>query len=97
MNNRRKCDCWLANETCYCDMDKKEIKFKEVDSSQVKAIGYDADSETLYIKFRNKQMYSYSPVSQEEFDEFDNAESAGSHFHRNIKMRPKYNCVKIEE
>jgi len=34
-------------------------------------------------------VYSYSPVSQEQYDEFKDAKSAGSHFHKNFKMNSK--------
>jgi len=67
-----------------------KLFFEPVKSSQLKARAYDAPTSTLYIKFRSYgKVYSYSPVSQEQYDEFRDAKSAGSHFHKNFKMNSK--------
>jgi hypothetical protein len=63
------------------------LKWEHVKSTQIKQLGFDAKNKTLYIRFRNKKMYSYNPVNQEEYDEFKNSESIGKYFYKNIKKR----------
>ena len=64
------------------------IALKAVDSSQIAAIGFDADTQTLAVQFIAKPkpgtteipaapIYHYSGVSQETFDALDSAESLG--------------------
>ncbi|MEX0313432.1 MAG: KTSC domain-containing protein [Allomuricauda sp.] len=49
---------------------------------------------TLYIRFRNNKLYSYSPVAKEKWEEFKKAESIGKYFHANFKMNSE---LKIEK
>lgn len=65
----------------------QEVKFIPVKSSQIKAIGH--VQETLYVKFNKGQIYSYTPVTREQFEEFKNAKSAGKYFHKNLKQNPE--------
>ena len=60
------------------------VKFEPVKSSQLKEVGHKDD--VLYIRFKNKKLYSYAPVTAEKFLEFKSAESVGSYFHKNFKM-----------
>lgn len=70
------------------------VPFETVKSSQIKEIGH--LGETLYIRFRNGKLYSYSPVTKEKFDEFKKAESVGSYFHKHFKMNSKLRIQKEE-
>jgi hypothetical protein len=73
-----------------------------VESSQIEAIGYDAEAQTLAIQFKAKgaspgSLYHYSNVTTEDFAAFRDSESVGSHFYKNIKPFPeKYPYVRIE-
>lgn len=57
--------------------------FFPVKSSQIGEIAHKGD--TLYVRFGNGKLYSYSPVGESTFKEFLNADSPGSYFHKNIK------------
>ena len=63
------------------------LNFEQVKSSQIKELAYDPDKETLYIRFRNKKLYEYNPISKEEYLDFKESESLGKHFHKYIKKR----------
>ena len=64
------------------------IEMKPVESSQVAAIGYDAGSQTLAIKFRSGgSTYHYDNVPASLFDDMQKAESVGSFFYKNIKPK----------
>jgi hypothetical protein len=73
-----------------------------VESSQIEAIGYDEESQTLAIRFKGKgdapgSVYYYANVTAEDFDAFSGADSIGSHFYKNIKPFPdKYPYVRID-
>lgn len=62
----------------------KKIDFTPVKSSQIKGIHH--ENGTLYIKFKNGKIYSYSPVNKDGFEEFKNSDSLGKYFHSHIKM-----------
>lgn len=64
-----------------------------VTSTDIRAIGYDADSQTLEIEFNSGSVYDYSGVPQGEYDGFMGADSKGKYFHANIKNR--YSFVKL--
>lgn len=62
-----------------------KIKRIPIDSSMISAIGYDAKDKTLYAEFVNTgYIYAYSEVSQEEFEEIQQASSVGRYFRNNI-------------
>jgi len=58
-----------------------------VSSSNISAIGYDADNQTLEVEFTNGAVYSYSSVPSGEYEGFMNADSKGKYLHVNIKNR----------
>ncbi|MCL2147260.1 MAG: KTSC domain-containing protein [Synergistaceae bacterium] len=66
-------------------MNNDNVEMIEVSSSNVGAIGYDEDSQTLFIRFLNNMMYIYKGVPIGEFEGLRNAPSIGSYLHRNIK------------
>jgi hypothetical protein len=57
----------------------------EVSSSNVKAIGYNPDSQTLFVDFHSGSRYVYVGVPQAMHDEFLAAPSIGGFFNHNIK------------
>lgn len=64
-----------------------------VTSTDISAIGYDADSLTLEVEFNSGSVYAYAGVPSEEYEGFMGAGSKGKHFHANIKNR--YSFVKL--
>ena len=64
-----------------------------VDSSNILAIGYDPNSATLCIAFKDGSEYEYYDVPQYEFDNFIEAGSKGKYGHQNIYK--KYSQQKI--
>lgn len=73
------------------------ITLVPVESSLLAAIGHDAETQTLAIKFKlGGSVYHYSNFSAEEYETFSKAESVGSHFIKNIKSNPtKYPFTKL--
>jgi hypothetical protein len=78
------------------------IAMDAVESSQIHSIGYDAASETLAIRFKDRKtgaptsLYHYSEVTAANFIALHDAESIGSHFYRHIKPFPErfpYVCI----
>jgi hypothetical protein len=55
-----------------------------VTSSNLKAIGYEPDSATLVIEFKNGSAYEYYDVPQFEFDGLRGASSHGTYANENI-------------
>jgi hypothetical protein len=64
-----------------------------VKSSNIAAIGHDPGTNTLHVQFSNGSTYAYDSVSPEDHAAFVSAESAGSHFAKNI--RPKFEGRKL--
>lgn len=61
------------------------IKRSPVDSSNVKSVGYDADSKTLAIEFADGSIYHYDDVKQDVYNELQGSKSIGKFIHANIK------------
>ena len=74
-----------------------------VESSQSAAIGHDAETNTLAIRFKNwkgvpTSLYQYQNFTAEDFAAFRDAESKGKHFGAHIKpFAEKYPYTKIED
>lgn len=79
-----------------------QITMDSVESSQIAAIGYHAETQTLAIQFAAKgdkpgSVYHYSNFTSEDFAAFKGAESIGSHFYKHVKpAKDKYPYVKVE-
>ena len=64
-----------------------------VTSTDLSAIGYDAESQILEIEFIKGSVYQYSGVPTSEYEGIMNADSKGRYFNANIKGR--YTCNKL--
>lgn len=64
-----------------------------VTSSNIRAIGYDSDSQILEVEFNSGAVYRYSGVPQWEQEGVMNADSKGQYLNANIKGR--YPFVKL--
>jgi hypothetical protein len=69
------------------------IQMIAVSSSNVVAIGYDENNETVHVQFMNGSEYTYDGVPFNEFDALLNAPSVGSYLHRNYKHIYPYQKV----
>jgi hypothetical protein len=64
-----------------------------VSSSNVESVGYDEDSETLEVEFKNGTLYQYFDVPQGVFNGLVNADSVGGYLAENIKGVYRYSRV----
>ena len=76
------------------------IALSPVTSSQIAAVGYDAATRELVIRFhssdqKQERVYSYDGVPSELAKGLIAAESPGSYFHRYIRRGP-YSCRRHE-
>lgn len=65
-----------------------------VQSSNVEAVGYEADEMALHVWFISGAHYVYRDVPEDLFHELLAADSVGSFLHRNVKAT--YDYEKIE-
>jgi hypothetical protein len=66
-------------------MNHKKVFFEPVKSSTIAEIGHVKEDLTLYVKFKNNELFSYAPVSTEDYKSFKESDSIGSYFHKNLK------------
>lgn len=64
-----------------------------VSSSNIAAVGYDIDSQVVYVQFLNGSTYAYKGVAEHEFDNLRTAPSVGSYLNRNFKNVYPYERV----
>jgi hypothetical protein len=67
------------------------IKMYNVESSNVKQIGY--DNNTLYVLFKNGGLYSYIDVPENIFEDLLDAESVGKTLNKDVKKI--YECERV--
>lgn len=60
-----------------------------VESSAIKAIGYDADKQHMKVEFTSGSTFTYADVPEDSFHALKNAESVGKHFAANIRNQFK--------
>lgn len=61
--------------------------YNEIDSSQIKAVDYDYETQEMYVQFKNGAEYKYLCVLQEEYSNFMGSESKGKYFSSFIKNK----------
>ncbi len=61
------------------------VEMKPVSSSNIHSIGYDADTKTLHVAFRNGTRYTYHDVDADKHSALMKADSVGGHFNAHIK------------
>lgn len=59
-----------------------------VQSSNINAIGHDAETKTLTVRFHNGTEYAYRNVEADTFVKILAAPSVGSAFHTLVKSKP---------
>jgi hypothetical protein len=73
------CACWPCGKSCKSDA--------------VKDAQYQADSQTLTVKFPSGSTYQYSGVPQAVYDGLQKAESKGQYF--NTEIKGKFESKKV--
>ena len=63
------------------------ITMQAVKSSQIEAVGHNAATQTLAIRFKGGSTYRYDNVPAQLFADMLAAESVGSFFYKHIKPR----------
>jgi Leucine-rich repeat (LRR) protein len=71
------------------------IPMVPVESSNIEAVGYDSESQTLRVTFNNQKSYDYLGVSEKLHLGLLDSKSKGSYFHTHI--RPHHRCQKVEQ
>lgn len=67
-------------------MDRKPVTGKDgKPSSNVVSAGYDPETKTFGIEFKDGSVYHHHDVPQHVYDGFMAADSKGSHYHANVK------------
>lgn len=61
------------------------MKFINVESSNIEAIGYEYEDEILYIKYLNGSVYKFYKVPKQIYEEFLSAPSKGQFMNSRIK------------
>lgn len=69
------------------------MEMTNVDSSNVEAVGYDEESSTLQVEFKNGGIYQYFDVTEDVFIGLRDADSVGRYLHANIKGIYRYSKV----
>ncbi|WAH58490.1 KTSC domain-containing protein [Pseudomonas silvicola] len=64
-----------------------------VSSSNVESVGYEGDSETLEVEFKNGALYQYFDVPQSIFEGLISADSVGGYLAENVKGVYRYSRV----
>ena len=62
------------------------VEMKPIASSNLTAAGYDEDTKTLHLAFKNAT-YTYEGVDKDTYNELLNSTSKGAFFHSQIKGR----------
>lgn len=66
------------------------MTMQPVNSSNIAAIGYDPETQTLAIEFRSGGTYEYYDVPEQVFQGLRSAASHGQYFQNNIRGRYRY-------
>ena len=69
------------------------MEMTNVDSSNVESVGYDEDSSTLQVEFKNGGVYQYFDVPEEVFVGLRDADSVGRYLATTIKGTYRYSKV----
>ncbi len=72
------------------------IQMNEVDSSNLKAIGYDPATKVLHVRFKNGSLYEYRGVSQELYDNLSKAPSKGAFLNQYVVRNKDLGYTKLE-
>ena len=66
------------------------IEWTDVDSSNIEAIGFDDEDDSLFVRFNSGQEYVYYNVPEETFEAFKDADSKGKFLNEHVKGTYEY-------
>lgn len=69
------------------------MKRETIDSSNINSIGYNKESKTLEVQFKNEKVYQYKSISAETHEDLMGCHSKGRYLFDNIKG--KYDCEQV--
>jgi len=69
------------------------MEMHNVDSSNVAAVGFEEDSQTLQVEFNGGTTYQYFDVPQAIFDGLLSASSVGQYLNQHVKGTYRYSRV----
>lgn len=72
------------------------IELKEVESSNLRAIGYDPATRVLHVRFKNGSLYEYTNVPQTIFEGLSQAQSKGAFLNQNVVKNKEFGYRKLE-
>jgi hypothetical protein len=72
----------------------KALEWVPVESRAVKAVGYRADAQQLYIQFHSGEMYRYFEFPLQKYEDFLAADSKGGYFSQHIRNRFRYERIR---
>ena len=70
-----------------------EEHWHDIDSSCIDAIAFNRPTSTLSIRFNSREVYEYSDVASDTFQDFLDADSKGRFFNQCIKDEYSYNHI----
>jgi len=73
----------------------KKEHLQPVESSNISEIGFDQDTEELYVRFKSGKVYKYTNVPFSIYTALMEADSIGSFFHKEI--RTAFDYQQLEE
>lgn len=93
-NYKELVETWRSQNQMISNI-KKEIKMEmtRVESSNIEQVGYEEESETLQVEFKNGGMYQYFDVPQHVYEELRDADSVGKYLAYSIKGIYRYSKV----
>jgi len=74
-----------------------QLNWTDVDSSNVRRVGYHEDTRTLCVEFSNGGLYTYSDVDNEIFVSMVHAESVGRYLNQMVKVMHPYTKFNTHE
>jgi hypothetical protein len=69
------------------------MTMEPVESSNLKEVGYDPDTQVLRVKFHNGGLYEFDGVSEEKHAALMAADSKGRHFMTHIRHHHEYRRI----
>lgn len=66
-------------------MNKNELEWEDVESSNIEAIAYDEELAQICVRFKDGSAWAYDDCNRQLYESFRIAPSVGKFFHANIK------------
>jgi hypothetical protein len=76
-------------------MNPANLKWTEVDSSNIKAVAHDEESKTLFVKFAKGSVYSYQGADLTVFTGMIYADSVGKYLNDHVKPFYPYELISV--